>query len=322
MQIRGSHKTKQNFFLVAKFLVLALTLIFLYQTLQQHKYAEFVFLTSALFSSRSSILFIFFLLLLSTLNWGLEIKKWQILVKDISNISFVNAMKQTLMAFTCSVITPAKAGDFITKTLFFSSRYRTRVIWLNTINNGTQLIATLFFGSIGIGLLSNVFPEIGKIFPPLNFRWFMLGGILCVILGLVVWTYFIKIPFQNFIRATLKVSRTLILRVQLLSFLKYLVFSFQFYTLLIYFEIHITYGLAMSLIATLYLLNSVIPTSAALDTITKGGLAVFLFGIAEIQPSVVLLVIFVMWVFNYLVPALIGMYFLTQFRAIKAMDKC
>lgn len=322
MQIRGLHKSKQIFFLVAKFLIIAAALFFLFQTLNELSYTEFLFIKSAFLSSENGLLFILFLLFISTINWILEIEKWRLLANEITQVSFKNAVKQSLVAFTSSIMTPAKAGDFISKTLFFPSKYRARVIWLNTINNGTQLVATVLFGSMGLMVLIFVFPEVQTLVNRFNLVLLLSSLAVFIVAGIVLWKYVLKNRFQNFIKATLKISQTTVTKVQLLSILKYLVFSFQFYVLLDYFGIHLSYGLSMSLISSLYLLNSLLPTSALFDTITKGGLAVFLFGMAGVEPLAILMVIFVMWVFNYVFPALIGIYYLLPFKASKIMSEC
>lgn len=322
MQIRGLYKSKQIFFLVAKFLIVAVALFFLFQQLNGVSYSEFQFLKSVFTSSDYAVLFVFLLLLLSSFNWILEIEKWRLLSNEIQALSFKDAFYQTLIGFTSSIITPAKAGDFVAKALYFPTNVRARVIWLNAVNNGTQLISTLFFGVIGIGTLLLLFPEFRNVFNNFNLGIIILGLTILTAVGLLLWKFSFKLTFQKFIKSTFNITRSVLLRVQILSLVKYLVFSFQFYLLLGYFSINLNYGLAMSLIATLYLFNSVIPTSALLDTVTKGGLAVFLFGIVGVAPLAILMVVFVMWIFNYCLPALIGAYFLLPFTSTKIMRRC
>jgi len=98
---------------------------------------------------------ILFLVILSIFNWFFEILKWQNLVSFIKNISFFEALKQSLAALTASLFTPNRIGEYGAKAAYFTKPLRKRILLLNLLGNIAQMTTTLVFGIIGFSLFNS-----------------------------------------------------------------------------------------------------------------------------------------------------------------------
>jgi len=102
-----------------------------------------------------------------------------------------------------------------------------------------------------------------------------------------------------------------LVKVVLLSFSRYIVFTTQFFILLNVFDVSIAYDDAIILIATMLLAISVIPNIfPVLEVVNRSYVAALLFGLISTNISGVVSATFVLWAINLLFPALIGSVFI------------
>jgi hypothetical protein len=92
------------------------------------------------------------------------------------------------------------------------------------------------------------------------------------------------------------------------------VFTHQFYYLLLIFKVDVSYFNAISAITTMYLIASMIPMLSLFDVVLKGTVAVWVFYVFGIAPVAILCITTLMWVLNFVIPALIGSYFVLRFN--------
>ena len=252
-----------------------------------------------------------FLLLLSALNWWLEVRKWQELVASLKSIPFLQAARQSLASLTVSLLTPNRIGEYGAKALFFERRERKRVLLLNFIGNFSQMAATLLFGLAGIALMPEVMPVMFRFSPSLVL-------LIMLFTGLAVFLFFRSRNgsrlLQTWKNKIWSAPQPVLARSLLLSFMKYLVFSHQFYLLLWAFGADLSYLQAMPVIFTMYFLSSLIPGFVLFDWLVKGSVAVTLFQFLGADELLVLSVTSLMWVLNFAIPSLIGSYFVLTFN--------
>src|SRR5690606_1269910 len=98
-------------------------------------------------------------------------------------------------------------------------------------------------------------------------------------------------------------------KTSVLSVLRYLVFSFQFYVLLMVFGVSIDYFNAMVFIGSMYLLASVVPSIFIFDVVIKGSVAVYLFSLMGINDLTILCIVTLMWIFNFVLPSIFGSFY-------------
>ncbi|GGK21652.1 hypothetical protein GCM10007962_14790 [Yeosuana aromativorans] len=104
------------------------------------------------------------------------------------------------------------------------------------------------------------------------------------------------------------------------SLIRYLIFSFQFYYVLVLFKVDIGYLDAMTVITTMYLLASIIPSIFIFDVVIKGGIAVYLFSIIGVNELVSLSVVTIMWILNFVIPSIIGSFYVLYFKFPKVNE--
>lgn len=309
------HKSKQYLLALGKVLVLSITFGYIFYRLQNNAEVDFpYFLQSISARGKTAGYFLTVALILTALNWYFEILKWQNLVSVVKNISFKTALKQCLVSLTISLATPNRIGEYGAKALFFKRKARKKILLLNLLANLSQLSATIFFGMIGLYYFIQKF-EVTYSFVP----------ILVVALGIVLFIgvgYFFR-KRELFLKgfSLIKIfqfhktlPRLLILKVFLLSIVRYLVFSIMFYGLLIFFGAKTSVFTGMALIFAMYLLVSIIPTIFIFDVVVRGGVAVWLFSYAGIAELTILSTVLAMWILNFVLPAILGSFMVISYQ--------
>ncbi|WP_235833569.1 hypothetical protein [Algibacter lectus] len=299
--------------------IVVVAFYFIYQKLAYNSelsFSNFISFLSAkaVFSIKNTLI----LLILSGFNWFFEIIKWQTLISNLKKTSLNQATKQTLGSLTASLITPNRIGEYGAKAMFYPPKLRKRVMLTNLISNLQQMSVTIILGAIGLFAFINTYnleANYGHLIVT------VVIGIITVsliLLGLaqyeigIKWTPLLKLKvfIKNFPGEKIRIGFSL-------SLVRYAIFSFQFFYLLQIFQIEISYLDSMMVITTMYLLVSIIPTIFIFDVVIKGSVAVYLFEFLGVNDLVILSVITIMWILNFVLPSLIGSYFVIQFKMPK-----
>ena len=257
------------------------------------------------------------LLLLTDLNWILEMFKWKTLVAHEKKITFFEAFEQSLASLTVSLITPNRIGEYGAKALYFEKKYQKKIMVLNLVGNISQLAVTVVFGFLGIFFLSDYF-KIGLFsFEP---RKSLLIASVLLLLFLIGKNFGIAKKIKEYAYQIFNYSKELPLKIltKTLGYavFRYLVFSHQFYFFLKLFHVEADYFTLMSLIFSTYFIASIIPSLAIFDWVIKGSVAVFIFGFIEINPLTIVTVTTFMWILNFAIPAILGSIFVLNFKMI------
>ena len=315
------YKTKQLFFMLIKLSIVIGAFYFIYNRLTTNLYLNFAdFIDFLKENGVFSMKTILFLLILSFFNWFFEILKWQNLVQIIEKISFFDAAKQSLAALTASLFTPNRIGDYAAKAVYFKSSKRRKVVLLNLLSNIMQMTATTIFGLTGLCFFIYTYnPEISH---------YKLGRFIIILVLVLSFTLFgakqskftIKgFSFQKVINFISNIPKTVHLKNALYSIVRYLIFSFQFYILLQLFGVDVSYFNAMVVITTMYLAASIIPSVFIFDVVIKGSVALFVFEIVGVNDLTILSIITLMWILNFVIPSIIGSFFVMRFNAKNLM---
>lgn len=304
------HKAKQFLLVIIKLLIVCIALNYIFEELQNKK------LNWNSFSTYLSFKSILILILFSSANWILEIFKWQNLISYFKEISFFEATKQSLGSLTASIFTPNRIGEYGAKVLYYPKEDAKKIILLNFISNSSQMAVTCFFGVLGFIISSFKFEVsslwIGFKIRPLFLLLIFVSLILIILLIRKFEIYGFSI--EKLISKIKQLPKNIILSNFQLAILRYLVFSHQFYFLLIVFQNEIDYPTALSVIFLMYFLASIIPSIHLMDVAIKGSVAVYLFGNLGVESWKILLITSLMWLFNLVFPVLIGSYFVLRFK--------
>ena len=303
-------KSKQLLFTIAKYGLIALSCWYLYDRITADK--ELIFKTFREFN----LLSIFSLLVISLVgfagNWLAESFKWKTITKPIAQLSLKNAIIQTLAAHAIAVMTPQKIGEYGARPFFFPKHQAKKVIAYTLINSSLQLGATLFFAFFGTVYFIANFKDI---FLQTDYYPYI-GLVLFLIISLLFFArkkirYKLKSFFQ------VKINASAVKKSAVLSLLRYLIFSHQYFLLLHLFYDELSYFQAMPMLFMVYLFISVVPSVFVFDIAVRGGLGVFFFGLIDVPASSVILTATFMWLANAGLPALIGNIFVAKYKVKK-----
>ena len=313
------YKTKQFFFVLIKLSIVVGAFYFIYSKLAENenlKFSDFIaFLRE---NDTFSVKNIIFLIILSVFNWFFEIVKWRLLVKSLKNISFKDALEQSLGGLTASLITPNRIGDYGAKAVYYTKQFRKRIVLLNLLGNMAQMAITTIFGIVGLVVFVNRYQIDVDYYRVTRFGVILLFISLFAVFGIKHKRFSIKGYSVNRI---LEHVKNIPLKTHasnlLFSLVRYLIFSFQFYYLLTIFGIEVDYTKAMVLITSMYFLASIVPSVSIFDVVIKGGVAVFLFAYVQVNELTMLSIITIMWLLNFAIPSLFGSYFVLNFKLPK-----
>jgi hypothetical protein len=307
-------KAKQFLVSCAKLLIVGGAFYFIYDQLAHNdklEWHKFV----ALFQKNRTIGGIVFLLSLSFINRFLEILKWKNLVGSFKQINIGEASKQVLAALTASIFTPNGIGEYAGKALYFEKSQTKKILFLNLINNGIQMILSVVFGIFGLLYFNAKFDiitteTVGIIF-----------GVFCLI---VIASFFFKsfsikgYSLEKLIHKINAVPKEIHRKNIVLGLLRYIVFSHQYYFLFVAFDVDLPYLMLMSVIASVYFLASSLPTFQFFDFAVKGSIAVYFFSLLGVNEWIVIFISTLMWFLNVVLPVVIGSYYVMKFKTQRA----
>ncbi|KDN55036.1 hypothetical protein [Flavobacterium seoulense] len=304
------HKTKQFLVLLTKVLIVAAAFYFIYNQLANNDkldWQKFI----VLFRKNQSVLGIGFILLLSVLNRYFEILKWQNLVQHIHKITVSESTKQVLAALTAGLFTPNGVGEYAGKALFFNKSETKKVIFLNLICNGIQMVLTVVFGIFGLLYFNTLYHVItAKTVLILFGACFLLSGIFFFSKKINIKGYSI----EKLIHKINEIPKSIHQRNILLGVCRYLVFSHQYYFLFLAFDVDLPYLTLITTISSVYFLASSLPTFQFLDFAVKGSVAIYFFGILGVNEWIVIFISTLMWFLNVVIPVVIGSYYVLNFK--------
>jgi hypothetical protein len=300
------HKAKQFGVFIIKLLIVSIAFYFIYDQLANNDKLDWVKFHSLLYDNQS-FSGALFLLSFSVANRYLEILKWQNLVSFLKPISLGESTKQVLGALTAGIFTPNGLGEYAGKALYFDKKKTKKVIFLNLICNGIQMILTIIFGTIGLFIIG-------------YWKWSLaIVGLSILIILFSFLSKNIKVKgysIEKLIQKINEIPKRIHQKNNLLALCRYLIFSHQYYFLFLAFDVDLPYVTMMATIATVYFLASSLPSFQFLDFAVKGSVAVFFFGKLGVNEWIVVFISTLMWFLNVVLPVVIGSYYVMIFKAL------
>ena len=134
-----------------------------------------------------------------------------------------------------------------------------------------------------------------------------------------------KIPFvarfSYFIQKLEDFGWKELLKVIVISFVRYLVFATQYILLLQVFNVGINMLTAFWLITIMFLALAIVPTIALAELGVRGKLSIYLFGLFSTNTLGIILTASTIWLINLIVPALAGSLFMVGVKLFKKEAK-
>jgi hypothetical protein len=305
------HKTKQFLVLLIKVLIVGAAFYFIYNQLANNDKLDWVQFT-AKFKKNQSVAGVSFILLLSVLNRYFEILKWQNLASYLKPISVSEATKQVLAALTAGIFTPNGVGEYAGKALYYEKSETKKIVFLNLICNGIQMVLTVIIGIFGLLYFNAQYNIITTKTVAILFGVLIFTSVLLFsVKKLTIKGYSIEKLIHKINEIPNKIHQKNIL----LGLSRYLVFSHQYYFLFLAFDVNLPYLTLMSAVTSVYFLASSLPNFQFLDFAVKGGVAIFFFGILGVNEWIVIFITTLMWFLNIVLPVVIGSYYVLIFKS-------
>lgn len=268
------------------------------------------------------------------INWSLEALKWKLLLKKKEHVPFFVALKAIFSGASISAVTPNRTGDYFGRIFVLKKTKFWEGVFITLIGSYAQTITTLLFG--GIAIFGFIAPSLltsenvdGHRLIYFQYAYFSILTILIILyyrislIAKLVPHKWIKV--SNYVNIFIKFKFKELSIALLISILRYLVFSTQFYILL--FAVGIDFlspYQAMLFTSAIFLINTIRPSIALLEVGIRGSVAIFVMGLflgnndtnTHLENSV-LVASSILWMINIIVPAIIGLLFIKDLRFFK-----
>jgi Lysylphosphatidylglycerol synthase TM region len=269
-------------------------------------------------------------ILLMFVNWGIEARKWQVLLSGLHRISFLQSFKAILSGVAFSLNTPNRIGEYGGRVLFIPAENRIRAISLTIAGSFSQLLVTLSLGAAGLFFLSDEFART-EIFNALRIWMTVLKTlvIFAVVIGFVIYfrlSWLIrgveKLPgLERLVKhiAVLEgMNVTILLRVLTLSLTRFMVFIIQYVLMLQLMQVEVSWWQGFWSVSVLFLLLATIPTIALLELGLRWEYSIVLFSLFSTNIVGMYAAATGIWLINLVMPAMAGSLFLLGIRIYKS----
>jgi len=264
---------------------------------------------------------LFFLsLLLVFVNWGIEAWKWQIQLMPLEKISFVKAFKSVLAGCSITMLTPNRMGEFGGRILYIKEENRLRAITLTILGSISQFLVTILMGTAGLIVMkyfSGKDSETFRLIPAMLSNTVLFTAIALSVFTLLFYfrigwlvhlmerVKFLSKPLK-YIRLLEQFSGKQLLRIAVLSLLRYMVFILQYMLLIHVMGVNIDFGLSFWLLTIFYLLMAMAPTIGFAELPVRATASVELFKLFSPNIVGIQAAALGIWLINLVLPAVIG----------------
>jgi hypothetical protein len=259
------------------------------------------------------------IIILAIGNWGIEAVKWKLLVNKIQKISWFTALQSVLSGVTFSLNTPNRIGEYGGRMLFIEDGKRLQSVSLAIAGSIAQLSITMLLGSVGLAYMVFNMND-GDELMGLSKFWvetFMLlsfAGTALLVLFFFKLSWLIRIidklpyayKFEKYINVLENFDAKVLLRLLLLSFLRYIIFVIQYVLLFEVLQVQIELVQAFWIVAVLFWVLAVVPTIAIAELGIRGKFAVALLKLYSNNIAGIIGTTFGIWFINLFMPAIIG----------------
>ena len=265
-------------------------------------------------------------IVLMIVNWSIEAIKWKISVRAIQQVSFLKAFRAVLSGVSFSVSTPNRVGEYLGRALYMDEGNRLKTISITIVGSISQLIITLLMGCIGLIILRNEV-ETSQLISPIWMQ-VILYGTIAVLFGLLLFYFRLswlikwidKLPgnkrFAYLVRALEDFDAGLLLKLLLLSALRFIVFIIQYYLVFHLFAVEISWWQCLWSVSITFFVLAVIPSFAIAELGIRGEVSIKIIGLFSQNNLGILMASATIWLINLILPAVIGSILILMLRRI------
>lgn len=265
--------------------------------------------------------FVTLILVLTPINWGLEAKKWHILIQKIEPTTFLESYQAVLCGISLNILTPFGIGDIFGRMYLLKSYKRLQAIGSLLINRIAQLLPTLVFGMLAVGfVLVQYDTDVNSIL--YTTLLLVLASVCFFISKNRVFLFLqnkIKSGYISMFISLKNTQRTQILIVVIISIIRYGVFTIQFLLALLIFQVDLPIHTLLMGISWIFLMKTIVPSlSIFTDLATREVSALFFFGLWEVGLAQITAATMLIWLINIIIPAITGILFISKIQPLKS----
>ena len=259
---------------------------------------------------------VFFLMFI---NWGLEARKWQLLLAPLEKFSFFKAFKSVLSGCSVTMLTPNRIGEYGGRIVYVQEEHRLGAIPLTILGSISQLSVTVIMGTVGLFVFryAQADAALFKILPAFAANILMYISVISsvvlvsvylrvsIIISLISRLSFLK-KFNKYLQLLNSFNRKQLLRILFLSFLRYMVFILQYLLLLKVMHVDISIFVCFWLLSIFYLVMAMAPTIGFTELPVRAAASVELLQLYSSNIIGIQAASLGIWLINLAIPAIAG----------------
>ncbi|MEJ7626401.1 MAG: lysylphosphatidylglycerol synthase transmembrane domain-containing protein [Ferruginibacter sp.] len=271
-----------------------------------------------------------FVCFLMTVNWGLEAKKWQLLISPLEKFSFIKSFKSVLAGCSITMLTPNRIGEYGGRIIYVEEKNRLSAISVTILGSISQMTITMLMGSLGLIFL-RIMP---KNHQQVSTMPWLTGNILLYVsitFTVILLIFYFRIRWvllvigkagliKSFIRHLRFIeffTNKQLLRILVLSYTRYIVFILQYVLLLNVMGVNVSMILCFWLLTIFYLVMAVAPTIGFIELPVRAAVSVELFRMYSINIIGIQAAALGIWIINLVIPAIIGSILIFGIKILK-----
>ena len=311
---------RSQLFSLLKIIVFVATLWYLNEKLlKSNEFRDILPFINAL--EGRSFIFLLLVTILMLLNWGIEAFKWKLLLNKYEPLSLLKALRSVWSGITINNWIPNRIGEFAGRIIFIKKENQAKAVASSLLGSMAQFSCTIIFGILAAFLF----------FKPDNTELLLIP--VSLIISLVMLLYFKspqwhkifkKMPFLSWISKHSGVIESYSIKtltaVMGLSFLRYVVYVFQYYLLLILFGLELPLLYALSGISSIFLIQSFLPAITLTEVGIRGAVVLFVFSDSSFNVLGLLSAAYSLWLINIIVPTIAGLLFILAVKRKKEVS--
>ena len=279
--------------------------------------------------------------ILMPFNWLIESLKWQFLIKRVENIGLTKAYQAVLAGTAISIFTPNRIGDYLGRIFILEKGDRLDGTVATIVGNLSQLLITIIMGSLAIFYYLN---DIIIYFSPnyLDFSIY-LKFIIVIIIMSILYIYFEfpkiekkindkfelhKYPIIRHLNLLSELTKRELSITLLFSFLRFLIYSTQFYLLFLTFNIQLNLIDGMLIVFLIFFAFTIVPSIAVAELGIRGIITIFIFNTLltsqmsnDNSETILISISSLLWLINIAIPSIVGALFILKLRFIRKSDE-
>jgi uncharacterized membrane protein YbhN (UPF0104 family) len=276
---------------------------------QQQLHTAYLQLTTNWNASRIALLSLVVILML--LNWSIEAIKWKMLLRPLQHITFARSLRSVFTGISISLLTPNRIGEYAGRIIYLKDINKLHGISANIVSSFAQFIAASVYGIAGC------------IFYMVRYgtEWYLpivlIGSVLVLI---ALWILYFRLDkvivwlekftmlkqVSQYMQVVKSYEHQLLLRFILISGVRIIVFTLQYYFLLKAFGIHLQLVPAMLCIFLIFWLMAIIPTIAIAEIPIRTEMSYKILQVFSSNALGIMSASILLWLINLMIPALIG----------------